>query len=76
MIDMRENARMGVFSHFPFRFPSKKSAPIDPSPKTLENQSENAIATIQAEISELDTIGFDETLELDVSVDISYIIDS
>ncbi len=59
-----------------FKIPSRKSAPIDPLPKTLENQSENAIATIQAEISELDTIGFGETLELDVSVDISYIIDA
>jgi hypothetical protein len=29
----------------------------------------DAVATIQAEISELDTIGFDETLLLDESVD-------
>jgi hypothetical protein len=47
-----------------------------PSSEDVGEPVGDAIATIRAEISELDTIGFDETLELDVSVDISYIIDS
>jgi hypothetical protein len=40
------------------------------SPETVENPVEDAISTIQEEISELDTIGFDETLLLSESVDI------
>ena len=47
-----------------------------PSAEDVGQPVGDAIATLREEISELDTIGFDETLELDVSVDISYIIDA
>ena len=39
------------------------------SPEDAGRPVEDAISTIQAEISELDTMGFDETLLLDESVD-------
>ncbi len=47
-----------------------------PSSEDVGQPVGDAITTLREEISELDTIGFDETLELDVSVDISYIIDA
>jgi hypothetical protein len=41
-----------------------------PSSEAVEEPVGDAIASIKAEISELDTMGFDETLLLDESVDI------
>jgi hypothetical protein len=105
MIEVRENAHMDVFSHFPFRIPSRKSADSveekrppqqhasctctdifhseesdsddensvsvaeRPSSEVVEKPVGDAVASIQAEISELDTVGFDESLLLDESVD-------
>ncbi len=46
-----------------------ESVANEPSSEAVGQPVGDAVANIQAEISELDTIGFDETLVLDESVD-------
>ena len=41
-----------------------------PSHESVGERVEDAISTIRAEISELDTVAFDETIALDESADI------
>jgi hypothetical protein len=46
------------------------------SSETVGKTVEDAVSTIATEIMELDTIGFDETIDLDETEDMSYILDS
>ena len=48
---------------------NSESGANDPSSEDVGKPVADAIATIQAEILELDTMGFDETVVLDESVD-------
>jgi hypothetical protein len=51
------------------------TVPISPS-SPLGDTVENAVSTIQTEISELDTIGFDETILVNETSDYPYEIDA